>query len=292
MDSTRLIQQLKGMADLTRLRLLAICRHGECSVTELAAVIGQSQPRTSQHLKQLCDAGLLARFRDGRRVFYRVPVRGDAGEREQLLALIPDDESQFERDLDRLRAYRGEHIADQTVTEDMADRAVYRAFLDLAVTAPLGDLLDIGCGRGTLLKLLAARANRVIGVDIDADARQLARAELMLAGIPGCSLRQGDMYRLPFDDREFDTIILDDVLANAEAPVKVLQESRRLLKTSGRLLILSSVGDLAIDDTQRSIAEWNAAAGLRIAPARLVPANDPVWLLAVATDADSGSEAA
>ena len=87
--------------------------------------------------------------------------------------------------------------------------------VELTVATPLGDLLDVGCGQGRLLKLLATRAHRVVGVDIDPRARRLARAELLLAGLPNCSLRQGNMYSLPFEDGEFDTIILDDVLAGA-----------------------------------------------------------------------------
>ena len=266
MHSALLIQQLKALADLPRMRLLAICRHGECSVTELAAVIGQSQPRTSQHLKQLCDAGLLSRFRDGKRVFYRVPQRSDAdGQRERLMALLPTQEAAFASDLARLRSLRGERVApiEGAVVDAQADRAIYRALLDLAVTTPIGDLLDIGCGRGTLLKLLAPQATRAVGVDIDADARQLARTELMLAGIPGCSLRQGDMHRLPFDDDEFDTIILDDVLLDASEPARVLAEAHRLLRVAGRLLILAEVGERTVDDIQNQLAGWSATAGMR-----------------------------
>ena len=40
-------------------------------------VMAQSQPRVSQHLKKLCDTGLLERFRDGHFVYYRVPSRGE-----------------------------------------------------------------------------------------------------------------------------------------------------------------------------------------------------------------------
>lgn len=295
MQTALLIQQLKAIADLTRMRLLAICRHGECSVTELAAVIGQSQPRTSQHLKQLCDAGLVSRFRDGKRVFYRVPQRSDTdGQCARLMQLLPARDKEFVADIARLRAVRGERVTgiDSNAADLQADRAIYRALLDLAVTTPIGDLLDIGCGRGTLLKLLAPQANRAVGVDIDADARQLARAELMLAGIPGCSLRQGDMHRLPFDDAEFDTIILDDVLLEARDPVKVLAEARRLLRVAGRLLILADVGKRTVEEIQKLLAGWSAAAGLRLAPARAVPANEPVWILAVATSTDSESQAA
>jgi ArsR family transcriptional regulator len=153
-------------------------------------------------------------------------------------------------------------------------------------------LLDVGCGRGSILKLLASRARRAVGVDIDAKARRLARADLLLAGLPNCTLRQGNMYRLPFDDAEFNTIILDDVLGDATNPVRALKESSRLLKPGGRLFVLQAVGEQRAATIQQSLAEWSAAAALRLAPAHLVPAKKPVWLLSVATPADSKHAAA
>ncbi len=77
-----LLQRLKTLGDPTRLRLLALCHQGECSVSELTRIIGQSQPRISQQLKLLCEAGLLRRFLDGKRVFYRV---AESGGRDQDL---------------------------------------------------------------------------------------------------------------------------------------------------------------------------------------------------------------
>ena len=290
-----LLQRLKTLGDPTRLRLLALCRQGECSVSELTRIIGQSQPRISQQLKLLCEAGLLRRFRDGKRVFYRV---AETGGRDQdlrpLLELIPGDDPLFVEDLKQLRQLRGQGISepDSDKAFELADRALHRALVELTVTAPVGDLLDIGCGRGSILKLLASRAGRAVGVDIDAKARRLARAELMLAGLPNCTLRQGDMYRLPFDDAEFNTIILDDVIADAAEPVRALIESRRLLKPGGRLLILQAVTDRTAASIQRSLADWSAAAALRLAPAHFVPAKSPVWLLSVATPADSKVAAA
>lgn len=289
----RLLLQLKMLSDASRMRLLALCRHGECSVSELTQVLGLSQPRVSQHLKQLCDAGLLRRFRDGKRVFYRVSARGDTTHRG-LLALIPDEDSQLVDDAARLHALRGARIGPlEPGQRDLAaDRAIHRAILEQTVTAPLGDLLDVGCGRGKMLKLLASRANRAVGVDIDADARQVARAELMLAGIPNCSLRQGDMYRLPFADHEFDTVILDDVLAGAERPVEALIEAKRQLRPGGRLFVLLSVHDTPVPELQRAVAQWSSLAGLRLSQARLAPKQDPVWMLSVATAYDRQSEAA
>ena len=281
-----LVLQLKALGDVSRMRLLALCRLGECSVTELTRITGQSQPRVSQQLKQLCEAGFLERFRDGRRVYYRVPMRGAGGElRRRLLDLIPAEDDVFRRDADRLLRHRGDRVADRRAEEvdDAADRAIHKAFVELTVTAPIGALLDIGCGRATLLKLLASRAQRAVGVDIDAGARQLARAELMLAGVPNCSLRKGDMYQLPFADGEFNTIIMDDVLGGAREPVRALAEAKRLLRPGGRIFVLLSADGDAAGRLQRSLAEWSTGAGLRLAPGRLVPSDDPKWLLAVAT---------
>ena len=291
----QLVLRFKALADLTRMRLVALCRQGECSVSELTEVTGQSQPRISQHLRTLCDSGLLLRQRDGKRVFYRLPLRGDhPALREQLVGLIPVDDRIFVDDLRLLRELRGERLGavSQSAAIDDADRAIHRALIELTVTTPIGSLLDIGCGRGQILKLLASRATRAVGVDIDAKTRQLARAELMLAGIPNCSLRKGDMYRLPFDDAEFDTIVLDDVLADATHPVRVLREARRLLKPGGRLFALLGVSSHTTEILKKSLAEWSAAAKLRLAPARVATQQNPHWMLAVATAADSASEAA
>ena len=294
-DTKQLVQNLKALADPVRLRLIALCSRGECTVSELTGVLGLSQPRVSQHLKQLCDAELLQRFRDGQFVYYRVPQRGGrAALRRRLLALLPADEPLFERDLAKLRELRGAPApaADRDPVAE-ATRELHRALIELTVSAPLGDLLDVGCGPGGILKLLASRARRAVGVDIDSNARQLARAELLLAGLENCSLRKGDMYALPFADAEFDTVVVDDVLAGAERPVALLGEARRVLRPGGRMLLLAHCADredpVAID---RQFARWCGDCGLRMAPPRRIPGRTPGWIVAVATRADSQSAAA
>lgn len=283
-----LLNRLKALADPYRLRLYALCRHGDCSVSELTQVLGVSQPRVSQQLKALCEAGLLERFRDGRRIFYRLERSGggDGAARRALAELLPGDEPQFDEDAARLRQLRGAALAAPETGE--ADRALHRALVELTVTEPVGDLLDIGCGRGRLLKLLSSRAKRAIGVDIDANARDLARAELLLAGLENCSLRFGDMRRLPFPDEDFDTIILDDVLGAGAGPVDALAEARRLLRPGGRLILLARVREADVAARSRELADWCRRAGLRLSPARRT-AN---WLLAVARPADARGEAA
>ena len=292
-STEHLITNLKAFADPVRLRLLALCVRGECTVSELTEVTGQSQPRISQHLKQLCDAGLLERFRDGQFVYYRVPLSADrATQRRRLFALLPDDETEFERDFDKLCELRRRQGRALPEVGDDAVRYLHRALIELTVAMPLGDLIDIGSGQGRILKLLGSRAQRAVGVDTNADARQLARAELLLAGIDNCSLRHGDMYDLPFADGEFDTVILDDVLADAERPMQAVTEARRILKAGGRLLLLTrfDVGDAAA--FEQKLAAWCGTAGLRLAPPKRIPVNDPQWVLAVASPADQETAAA
>jgi ArsR family transcriptional regulator len=280
-DTEQLIRQFRAFADPVRLRLLVLCGHGEASVSELTEVLSLSQPRISQHLKALCDARLLERFRDGHYVYYRLPSAGAARARvNDLLAMLPTTETGFERDIVRLRGLRGANRA-ELASDD--DRPLQRALVELTVAMPLGDLLDIGCGQGKLLKLLASRTTRAVGVDIDADARRFARAELLLAGLPNCTLRKADMYALPFADQEFDTVILDDVLRNARDPLNALIEAARMVRHGGRVLLLNRLVKDERKETTSQLASWSAAAGLRLGPPRAVPSKAPRWLLAVAT---------
>ncbi len=282
-STNKLLTQLRALADPVRMRLVALCGVAECSVSELTQVTGLSQPRVSQHLKQLIAEGLLERFRDGHFVFYRVPSDGESSSLlRRLLALLPDDEPEFEKDVESLRKLRADDEPAR-LTDSVDERQLHKALVELTVAAPLGNLLDVGCGQGRILKLLASRAHRAVGVDIDSDARRLARAELLLAGSPNCSLRHGDMYALPFEDRAFDTIILDGILAEAERPTDVITESLRLLKSGGRLLLLSATGQRTADQIRSDFTDWAAQTGLRLAPPRSIPDKKPGWLLGVAT---------
>lgn len=290
-STQHLLAQFRALSDPLRARLMALCRVAECSVSELTKVTGQSQPRISQHLKQLCAARLLERFRDGHFVYYRVSAASNDAFQRRLLALLPEDEPEFARDIRKLREFRAQRDpVEATVSEQ--DRSLHRALVELTVARPLGDLLDIGAGQGKILKLLASRAHRAVGVDVDSNARRLARAELLLAGTPNCTLRHGDMVALPFADEEFDTVILDDVLGDASEPVAVLQEAQRLLSPGGRIFLLASVDRENVKVMNARLASWASDASLRLASPRAIPSRNPGWLLAVGTSNNNAVAAA
>src|SRR5271169_2614305 len=90
----KLLAGLRAAAEPTRLRLLALCAHGELTVSELTQILGQSQPRVSRHLKLLCEAGLLERFREGTNTFYTLARQSEVAPLGQLLVdLVPDGDA-------------------------------------------------------------------------------------------------------------------------------------------------------------------------------------------------------
>src|SRR3984957_20001348 len=101
-DLGRVVGALKSAAEPTRLRLLVLLSHGEYTVGELCAVLGQSQPRISRHLRLLTEAGFLDRFREQQCVYYRAPVSGRYLEwPRQLLSMADPDAPVLKRDRER-----------------------------------------------------------------------------------------------------------------------------------------------------------------------------------------------
>src|ERR1700693_6098750 len=102
-----LLAALRAVAEPTRLRLVVRCARGELTVSELPQILGQSQPRVSRHLRLLCEAGLLDRFREGSWVFYRLSQAGPASAlARQLVAACDDGDPTIALDLQRLGAIK------------------------------------------------------------------------------------------------------------------------------------------------------------------------------------------
>lgn len=93
-----------------------------------------------------------------------------------------------------------------------------------------GKFLDIGCGTGMFLKVLASYGS-VFGVDISAQAlaycREKVAADLTLA--------TGD--QLPFPDDSFSFVSLLDIIEHADDDLSVLKEAYRVCMPGGVVLV-------------------------------------------------------
>jgi DNA-binding transcriptional ArsR family regulator len=67
-----LLGMLKAMAHESRLRLLGILASRQCSVEELATMLGLRMPTISHHLASLREAGLVSLKKDGNTHLYRL----------------------------------------------------------------------------------------------------------------------------------------------------------------------------------------------------------------------------
>src|SRR5213076_2131318 len=98
---------LNAAGEETRLRVLALLAEAELTVSELTAILRQSQPRISRHLRLLAGAGLVDRFREGSWAFFRLADGGAAAElARDLIARLDSADTTLERDRERLSAVR------------------------------------------------------------------------------------------------------------------------------------------------------------------------------------------
>ena len=295
-----LLSALRAAAESTRLRLLVLCARGELTVSELAQILGQSQPRVSRHLKLLCDAGLLDRFREGSWVFYRLSSGTAAsalvqhlvaacGEVDrtialdlQRLAMIKRQRAELAAAYFRENAARWHHIRSLYVDE----REVEAALTEILAAASFHDLLDIGTGTGRMLEILGPYVGHALGIDQSREMLAVARVNLERAGLANGTVRLGDMYQLPLPDACFDAIVVHQVLHYAERPADAIAEAARVLRPEGVLIVVDfaphTLEFLREEQAHRrlgfadgEVADWCRAAGLEPAPARHLP-GDPL----------------
>jgi len=91
--------------------------------------------------------------------------------------------------------------------------------------------LDAGCGYGPFSECAMARGAAVVSVDV---GRRLVAQTVARAGSRGLV---ADARDLPLRDESFDVVISSEMLEHTEAPLRVLEELSRVLRTTGLLVL-------------------------------------------------------
>ena len=245
-----LLADLEAAGEETRLRILCLLDEAELTVSELTAILGQSQPRVSRHLKLLVEAGLAARQREGAWAFFRLADEGDAFARDLVRRLDPADPT-LSADRGRLEVARearrkqaAAYFAEQAPNWDRIralhapEERVESALVSMIGEKPFRSLLDLGTGTGRMLELLAPRAVRAVGIDQSAAMLALARSRIDQAGLRNVHLRQGDIYAPPVERDGYDLVVIHQVLHFLDDPARALNEAARALAPGGRLAVV------------------------------------------------------
>ncbi|WP_399883255.1 class I SAM-dependent methyltransferase [Streptomyces sp. BBFR51] len=149
-------------------------------------------------------------------------------------------------DSDRTTAPRVDWDAEAAAFDDAPDHGLRDAGVRRAWAARLaswlparpGDVLDLGCGTGSLSLLVAERGHHVTGVDLSPAMVELARTKL--AGRDAVFLT-GDAAAPPVGEQRFDTVLVRHVLWTLPDPGRALRHWRELLRPRGRLVLVEGV---------------------------------------------------
>jgi len=256
-DVATVLAGLRAAGEGTRLRILSILSEGELTVSELCRILGQTQPRVSRHLKLLGDAGLLDRHSEGTSAFYGL-TRQQPGRNlvQSILSMIDQADQTTATDRQRLTAIRAERaeaagqyfeqiagLWDGVRSLHVADTEVEQALLAAADAhriegAPIRSLLDIGTGTGRILELFGDRIDRGLGLDLSKAMLNLARTNLLAAGLDHCSVRHGNIYALNVEPASFDLATLHHVLHFLDEPGTAISAAAESLRPGGQLIIV------------------------------------------------------
>ncbi|MDR0339807.1 MAG: metalloregulator ArsR/SmtB family transcription factor [Desulfovibrio sp.] len=295
----------KALADATRLRLLAVLSRHELNVNELVLILEMGQSRISRHLKILSSSGLLTWRREGLWVFYSTAQSGRARTFIDAVRPFMDGDPALKTDLDMAAGMIEERVHKtrqffNAIAEDWdkLSREVLGAF-DLAEAVarympPCAVAADLGCGTGNVLSAMLAKAGTVIGVDGSPRMLELARRRFSKE-TDRVSMRIGDLSHLPLADGEAEFVSLNMVLHHIPQPVAVLEEIRRVLSPSGRLVLTDfnrheyesmrhEYGDHWLGFDRESLHGFLERAGFRVQESRVAPVERGLSLHIIVAD--------
>ena len=168
----------------------------------------------------------------------------------------------------------------------MPDRAVEAALKELIGERPFQTMLDLGTGTGRLLEIFAPLYRRGIGIDMSREMLAVARSNLDRAGIAHAQVRQGDIYAPPVERDAFDLVTIHHVLHYLADPALAVREAARLLRPSGRLVIVDfaphdleylreEYAHARLGFSDRQMADWFAEAGIDLEETRDLASSSP-----------------
>ncbi|RSS57820.1 class I SAM-dependent methyltransferase [Streptomyces sp. WAC07061] len=116
-------------------------------------------------------------------------------------------------------------------------RAAWAARLSSWLPATPASVLDVGCGTGSLSKLVTEAGHQVTGVDLAPKMVEQARAKLRAAGLKGRFL-VGDAAHPPTGDERYDVLLSRHLVWTLPDPQEALRQWTARLRPGGVLILV------------------------------------------------------
>ena len=148
------------------------------------------------------------------------------------------------------------------IFEGIFEKGLRQRGLELLAITPGEEVLEIGTGAGYSLKEIADSVGdigKTYGIDITPQMLEITRNRLEKAGLTDrVELCEGDARNMPYEDDTFDAIYMASTLELFDTPdiPKVLNEIKRVLKPSGRLVVASLTREVGEVSLFIRIYEW------------------------------------
>jgi ubiquinone/menaquinone biosynthesis C-methylase UbiE len=120
---------------------------------------------------------------------------------------------------------------------EQARKSPIQFFAPLALRPGL-NVLDVGCGTGDFLRLLAPIVSPGTAEGLDLSETMIAEARRRSAeNVDNLSFRVGSVLELPFPDGSFDRVLATQLLLHVPDPWRALAEMKRVLAPSGLICV-------------------------------------------------------
>ena len=104
----------------------------------------------------------------------------------------------------------------------------------------LGELVEFGCGTGYFTTGIAEKCKSLLATDLSDSLLEAARPRVH--GHLKVTVQKENCMDTSFSPESFDSVFMANLIHVVENPRKVLQECRRILRGSGRILIVTFTG--------------------------------------------------
>lgn len=101
----------------------------------------------------------------------------------------------------------------------------------------LGEVAEFGCGTGYFTETIAQKANHVVATDLSNELLEIAKKRLNKN--PEITIQKENCINTSFTSEKFDSVFMANLIHVVENPLKVLQESHRILRKGGMLIIVT-----------------------------------------------------